>query len=198
MLALLLSARARIAESRVPLSLLASWIEAWVSASSPLISVSVSRPSAAPIAGNKSSSAAPCSSLAAARRTARCGAVSLSAAIAVPSSLRIRLLMTTSSRLSGSGVTASPVTRSVPASPLTHKTRASPTVCTSPSSNACSNGSAEASPLDASALIAFALASLSPKASSRTVSGATAPALQASAVSTNAANQRMITTTRSS
>ena len=184
-----------MAARRVLLSLLVSWIEACVNESRFLISLSVSLVSAVPIAGSSSSSAPVCNSFAAARRTARSGAVSFSAAIAVRSSLRIRLLMTTSSRFSGSGVIAFPVNRSVAASPLTSRICASPTVCTSPSSKACSNGSNALSPLAAAMPMAFALASLSPRARSRSVSGANAKAEKAIALKKIAPKQRMIAIT---
>ena len=196
---LLLSASARIAARRVFLSLLASWIDACVSNSSDWTSASVSLASAAPIAGSMSSSAPLCSSLAAARRTARSGAFSLNAAIAVISCLRTRLLTTTSSRLAGTGTTALPVKRSVAVAsapvPLTRRTWVSATVCTSPFSSACNIGSAAGSAPDTSVLIALSFASLSPRAKSRIASGGTAPVAQCMiAHSANAMAKRMITT----
>ena len=116
---LLLSASARIAASRVALSLLASWMEACVSERDSLISVSDSFASARSIAGRESSSAPSCICLAAASRVARSGEDSLSAAIAVASCLRTRLLRTMSSRLSGSGDMVLPVRESVAVSPWT-------------------------------------------------------------------------------
>ncbi len=117
-LPLSLCASARTAASRVALSLLDSCTDACVSARMPLISGSVSFASAAEMAGSVISSAPPCSSLAAARRAARSGNESLSAAIAMPSSRRRRLLMTRSSRLSGTGFTVFPANRSTASSPL--------------------------------------------------------------------------------
>ena len=153
-----LSASARIAAMRCGLSLLDSRIVACVSVRSGLISGSCSFARARSIAGSIASSAPLCSSFAAARRTARSEAVSFSAAIAVARSPRTRLLRMTSSRDSGSGVTALPVARSVALPSLIHST-CSPTVCISPSESACSTASASAPSVVVSAAIAFTLAS---------------------------------------
>ena len=85
-LPLSLSVSAFTAASRVAWSVLESWIDACVSTSRPLISGSDSLAIAAEIAGSASSSAVLCSSFAAARRVARSGVASFSAASAVPSS----------------------------------------------------------------------------------------------------------------
>ena len=183
-----------MAASRVARSGLASWIDACVNISKPLISGSASFAEAAAIAGSASSSALFCNSFAAASRTTRSGDASLNAAIAVASVRRSRLLTTTSSRPSGSGTTALPVTASIAVSPLTINTWSSPTVCTSPSVNACSNGNAAGSPCAISAPIALDLASPSPKASSRTTSAGSAdtqPTVKAIASATAHRTPRM-------
>ncbi len=87
------------AAMRVARSLLASWMDACVSASSSLISGSLSCARAFEIAGSMSSSAPLCSSLAAARRVAGPARRASGPRCAVPSSLRTRLLTTTSSRV---------------------------------------------------------------------------------------------------
>ena len=170
-----LCASALIAARRVARSGLASWIDACVRSSNPLTSGSDSLAIAAVIAGSASSSALFCSSLAAARRTTRSADVNLKAAMAVASVRRRRLFTMTSSRPSGNGDTAAPVTASTAVSPLTMSTRSSPTVCTSPSISACSNGSAAWSPEATSMPMALPLASPSPNASSFTTSAGSAP-----------------------
>ena len=95
----------RIAPRRVAWSLLLSSSDAWMISSIGLISGSVSLASAFFSSGSIASSAPPASSLAAASRTARSGEISLSAASAVASSRRRRLLTFTSSRSAGSGST---------------------------------------------------------------------------------------------
>ena len=165
-----LSASARIAATRRGLSLLDSRMVACVSVRSDLISASCSFASARSIAGSIASSAPLCSSFAAARRTSRSVDVSLSAAIEVASSPRTRLLSTTSSRFSGTGVTSRPVTRSTAFPPLIHRI-CSPAVCTSPAAKACSRASASAPPIAVTLAIASTFASFSPSARSRTTSG---------------------------
>ena len=109
MLGSLLSASARIAATRTDLFVLPSCTVASVSISSALICASCSLANARWMTGSISSSAPRCSSFAAASRVTRSSAASFSAAMAVASSRRTRLLSTTSSRVSGNGSTDLPV-----------------------------------------------------------------------------------------